>query len=199
MPNPAYTSLISIKAEREANVQALSARKAALQAQLTGAMADQATEPTVAAEANRISRDYEVLKTKYDQLLNDREEMKLRGQVENERSSFKFDVVDPPSMPRQPASPNRPLLLLGVLIAGLGAGVGAAFGIGKLRSTFATTAGLERAMELPVLGAISDTMTDARRALARKRMKLFLGGSGALAGMFVLLLGIEFVQRGMVG
>jgi polysaccharide chain length determinant protein (PEP-CTERM system associated) len=199
MPNPAYTSLISIKAEREANVQALSARKAALQAQLTGAMADQATEPTVAAEANRISRDYEVLKTKYDQLLNDREEMKLRGQVENERSSFKFDVVDPPSMPRQPASPNRPLLLLGVLIAGLGAGIGAAFGIGKLRSTFATTAGLGRAMELPVLGAISDTMTDARRALARKRMKLFLGGSGALAGMFVLLLGIEFVQRGMVG
>jgi polysaccharide chain length determinant protein (PEP-CTERM system associated) len=199
MPNPAYTSLISIKAEREANVQAISARKAALQAQLTGAMADQATEPTVAAEANRISRDYEVLKTKYDQLLNDREEMKLRGQVENERSSFKFDVVDPPSMPRQPASPNRPLLLLGVLIAGLGAGVGAAFGFGKLRSTFATTAGLERAMALPVLGAISETMTDARRAVARKRMKLFMGASGALAGMFVLLLGIEFVQRGMVG
>ncbi|MGN6497982.1 MAG: XrtA system polysaccharide chain length determinant [Tsuneonella sp.] len=199
MPNPAYTSLISIKAEREANVQALSARKAALQADLTGAMADQATEPTVAAEANRISRDYEVLKTKYDQLLNDREEMKLRGQVENERSSFKFDVVDPPSMPRQPASPNRPLLLFGVLIAGLAAGVGAAFGIGKLRSTFATTAGLGRAMELPVLGAISDTLTEARRVAERKRMKLFLGGSGALAGMFVLLLGIEFVQRGMVG
>ena len=199
MQNPAYTSLVAIKAERDANVQALMARKAAIQADLTGAMADQATEPGVAAEANRISRDYEVLKTKYDQLLNDREEMRLRGQVENERSSFKFEVVDPPSTPRQPASPNRPLLLFGVLIAGLGAGAGSAFGLNQLRSTFATTAKLERALDLPVLGAISETLTDAGRELRRKRMKMFYAGSGALGGMFAILLTVEFVQRGMVG
>ena len=199
MQNPAYTSLVAIKAEREANVQALMARKAAIQADLTGAMADQATEPGVAAEANRISRDYEVLKAKYDQLLNDREEMRLRGQVENERSSFKFEVVDPPSTPRQPASPNRPLLLFGVLIVGIGAGVGSAFGLGQLRSTFATTAKLERALDLPVLGAISETLTDAGRAIEKKRMKMFYAGSGALGGMFAILLAVEFVQRGMIG
>lgn len=198
-PNPAYISLISIKAEREANVQALMARKAALQADLTGAMADQSTEPAVAAEANRISRDYEVLKTKYDQLLNDREEMRLRGQVENERSSFSFDVVDPPSTPRQPASPNRPLLLFGVLIAGLGGGAGSAFSMSKVRSTVATAAALEKAMGLPVLGAISETLTDAGRELRRKRMKLFYAGSGALGGLFAILLTVEFVQRGLVG
>lgn len=199
MPNPAYTSLISIRAEREANVQALTARKAALQADLTGAMADQATEPSVAAEANRISRDYEVLKTKYDELLQNREEMRLRGQVESERSSFKFEVVDPPSTPRQPASPNRPLLLFGVLLAGIGAGVGSAFALGRLRSTFATTAKLERAMDLPVLGAISETLTEAGRELRRKRMKLFYAGSGSLGGLFAALLAVEFVQRGMIG
>lgn len=197
--NPAYTSLVSIRAERDANVQAMMARKAALQADLTGAMADQSTEPAVAAEANRISRDYEVLKTKYDQLLADREEMQLRGQVESERSSFRFEVVDPPSTPRQPASPNRPLLLFGVLFAGLGAGAGSAFGLGKIRSTFATTGSLEGAMGLPVLGAISEALTEAGRELRRKRMKLFYAGSGALGGLFALLLTVEFVQRGMVG
>ena len=198
MPNPAYTSLISIKAEREANVQALMARKAALQSDVSGAMADQATEPAVSAEANRISRDYEVLKKKYDELLQNREEMRLRGQVESERSSFKFDVVDPPSTPRNPASPNRPLLLFGVLILGLGAGVGAAFGITQLRSTFATASGLERALDLPVLGAISESLTDNAKAMRRKRMKMFYAGSASLAGLFVVLLTIEFVQRGMV-
>ena len=198
MPNPAYTSLISIKAEREANVQALMARKAALQSDVSGAMADQATEPAVSAEANRISRDYEVLKTKYDELLQNREEMRLRGQVESERSSFKFDVVDPPSTPRNPASPNRPLLLFGVLILGLGAGVGAAFGITQLRSTFATTSGLERALDLTVLGAISESLTDPAKALRKERMKMFYAGSASLAGLFVVLLTIEFVQRGMV-
>lgn len=198
MPNPAYSSLISIKAEREANVSALMARKAALQSEISGAMADQASEPAVAAEANRIGRDYEVLKKKYDELLQNREEMRLRGQVESERSSFKFDVVDPPSTPRQPASPNRPLLLFGVLLAGLAAGVGAAFALTQLKSTFATAAGLERALDLPVLGTISETLTDAGRVLRAKRMKMFYAGSGSLAGLFVVLLGIEFLQRGMI-
>jgi len=198
MPNPAYSSLVSIKAEREANVQALMARKAALQADLSGAMADQSSEPAVSAEANRISRDYEVLKTKYDELLQNREEMRLRGQVESERSSFKFDVVDPPSTPRNPASPNRPLLLFGVLILGLGAGVGSAFGIAQLRSTFATTAGLERAFDLPVLGAISENLTDTAKALRNKRLKMFCAGGASLAGLFMVLLTIEFVQRGMM-
>ena len=198
MPNPAYTSLISIKAEREANVQALMARKAALQSDVSGAMADQASEPSVSAEANRISRDYEVLKKKYDELLQNREEMRLRGQVESERSSFKFNVVDPPSTPRNPASPNRPVLLFGVLIAGLAAGLGAAFALSQVRSTFATTAGLGRALDLPVLGAISENLTEAAKALRAKRMKLFYAGSASLAGLFVVLLTIEFVQRGMV-
>ncbi|MGN3973118.1 XrtA system polysaccharide chain length determinant [Tsuneonella sp. SYSU-LHT278] len=198
MPNPAYSSLVSIKAEREANVQALLARKAALQAEISGAMADQASEPAVSAEANRISRDYEVLKKKYDELLQNREEMRLRGQVESERSSFKFDVVDPPTTPRQPASPNRPLLLFGVLVAGMAAGIGTAFALSQVRSTFATAAALERAFDLPVLGSISETLSEGGRALRAKRMKMFYAGSGALAGLFVVLLGIEFVQRGMV-
>jgi polysaccharide chain length determinant protein (PEP-CTERM system associated) len=194
MPNPAYSSLVSIKAEREANVQALLARKAALQSEISGAMADQASEPAVSAEANRISRDYEVLKKKYDELLQNREEMRLRGQVESERSSFKFEVVDPPTTPRQPASPNRPLLLFGVLLAGLAVGVGTAVGLNQLRSTFSTAA----ALDLPVLGTISESLTESGKALRAKRMKMFYAGSGALAGMFVLLLGIEFLQRGMI-
>lgn len=197
-PNPAYSSLTSIQAERSANVQALLARKAALQAEISNIVADQVSEPGLAAEANRISRDYEVLKTKYDELLKDREEMRLRGQVESARSSFKFDVIDPPSTPRVPAAPNRPLLLLSVLIAGIGAGVGTVLLLGQLRSTFATAGGLERAMDLPVIGTISTSLTDAARAARAKRLKMFMAGSAALVGMFVVLLAAEFVQRGMV-
>ena len=196
--NPAYTSLVSIRAEREANVQALTARKAALQAELSGMMASQADEPAVAAEANRISRDYEVLKDKYDEILKDREEMRLRGQVETERSSFRFEVIDPPTVPNVPAAPNRPLLLIGVLLAGLAAGAGVAFAMSQLRSTFATTAKLERAMDLPVLGAISQVVNEAGRELRRKRQRQFYGASAALGGLCLILLVVEFVQRGSV-
>lgn len=197
-PNPAYTSLVSIRAERQANMEALQARRAAIQSDIAGLMASQASSPEIAAEANRISRDYQVLKDKYDELLKDREEIRLRGQVENERSSFKFDVIDPPVVPQKPAKPNRPLLLLGVLIIGLGAGVAAAFGMSHLRSTFSTESKLERAMDLPVIGAISLTIKESARELQVKRLKQFAAASAALGGVFVILLAIEFIQVGSV-
>lgn len=197
-PNPAYTSLQSIRAERQANVQALQARKAALQSDISALIAAQADEPAVAAEANRISRDYEVLKDKYDELLKDREEMRLRGQVETERSAFQFEVIDPPTAPRNPAAPNRPLLLLGVLIVGFGAGAGVAFVMGQLNSSFTTADKLERTLDLPVIGTISRSMTRATRQHEKLRLKQFLAGVGGLAGICFLLLVVEIVQVGSV-
>jgi hypothetical protein len=161
-------------------------------------MASQALEPGAAAEAQRISRDYEVLRQQYDELLQDREELRLRGQVESERSSVQFEVVDPPTTPRVPAAPNRPLLLAGVLLLGLGAGAGAAFALSKLGSTYATASQLERAFGLPVVGTISHTVNHAARELRRRHLKYFAGAAGALAMLFVVLVGLEFVQRGMM-
>ena len=198
LPNPAYSSLQSIRAEREANMQALLSRRASLQAELAGLTGAQASNPAAAAEAQRITRDYDVLKQQYDKMLADREALRLRGQVETERSAIKFQVIDPPTTPRAPVAPNRPLLLAGVLLVGLGAGAGSAFAVGQLRNTFATTARLEKAIGLPVLGAISTTLTAAGRALQRKRSRQFLAASAGLAGLFVLLLIAELIQVGMV-
>ena len=196
--NPAYSSLESIYVQRLASVQALQSRAAALGAEIASITASQAREPGAAAEAQRISRDYDVLREQYDQLLQDREELRLRGQVETERSAIQFEVVDPPSTPRAPAAPNRPLLLLAVLVAGLGAGAGAAFALSKLGSTFATANQLERAFGLPVIGTVSHTFTQVDRARRRKSLAWFAGGVGGLGLLFVVLLGAEFVQRGMV-
>lgn len=198
VPNPAYASLQSIRAEKQANLQALQTRRAAAQADLARIGAQQTENPAVAAEAQRISRDYDVLKQQYDKLLQDREALRLRGQVETERSAVKFQVIDPPTTPRAPAAPNRPLLLFAVLVVGIGGGIAAAFGLGQLRKTFQTSQRLEQALGLPVLGAISLVKTEASRALEARRLKYFMGASAALGTVFVLLLVSEFVQRQMV-
>ena len=197
-PNPAYTSLVSIRAERQANLQALQARKAALQSDISGLMASQADEPAVAAEANRISRDYDVLRDKYDELLKDREEMRLRGQVETERSAFQFEVIDPPTVPRKPAAPNRPLLLIGVLIAGIAIGSGVAFVMGMMRSSFTTAEKLERVLDLPVIGTVSRSMTLERQSVERVKLRKFFAASGALAAVCLMLLVVEMIQVGSV-
>jgi polysaccharide chain length determinant protein (PEP-CTERM system associated) len=196
--NPAYSSLQSIRAERQANVQALQSRKAALQSDVSSLTASALQDPEMAAQAQRINRDYDVLRRQYDKLLQDREELKLRGEVKTEREAVKFEVVDPPTTPRAPVAPNRPVLLLGVLIAGICGGCAGAFALSRVRSVFSTTASLERATGLPVLGAISQNLTETARALRRKRLKYFYGASAALCGLFVVLLAVEFIQRGMV-
>ncbi|TXI09372.1 MAG: chain-length determining protein [Novosphingobium sp.] len=197
-PNPAYSSLVSIKADREASLVSLQSRRASLQAEISQLTAQQYSEPTVAAEAARINRDYDVLKEQYDKLLRDREQLRLRGQVETERDAVKFEVIDPPTMPRGPAAPDRPLLLFLVLIVGIGAGCGGAFALGQLKSAYSTTGQLERATGLPVLGAISEGITRDMRAQRAKRLKYWAGGVAGLFVVLFVLLGVEMLKRGMV-
>ncbi len=137
-----------------------------------------------------------MLRERYDELLQDREELRLRGQVANERSAVQFEVVDPPTTPRAPAAPNRALLLFGVLLLGLGAGAGTAYTLSKLGSTFATASQMERTFGLPVIGTITHTFTEAGRELRRKRFKYFAAGLGGLGVLFVVLLGINIIQLG---
>ncbi len=196
-PNPAYSSLQMMRAERQASVSALSARKAALQSDMAGFAAKQSAEPGVSAEYSRINRDHEVLKVQYDKLLTDREEIRLRGQVGAQTDAVQFVVSQGPEVAKVPVAPNRPLFLALVLFAGLSAGAAAAFALGHLQTSYPTAAKLERASGLPVIGSISQMLTGEQRVERKRKLKLFIGGAAALVGVFVLLLVVEFIQRGM--
>ncbi len=196
-PNPAYSSLQSMQAERGAAVAALQARKSALQSDMAQLAAKQTAEPGVAAEYQRINRDYEVLKAQYDKLVLERDQIRLRGQAETQTDAVQFRVVKEPSLSSVPAAPNRPLLLAAVLIAGIGAGIGSAFALGHLQTNFPTAAKLERASGLPVIGSISQMLTGEQRVERKQKMKLFYGASGGLVAVWAMLLVAEFIQRGL--
>jgi uncharacterized protein involved in exopolysaccharide biosynthesis len=196
-PNPAYLSIKSMQAERAATVQGLSARKAQLQADLSAMTSRQTDEPGLSAQQEKLDRDYQVLKTQYDKMLADREEIRLRGDVKTETGQVQFRVINPPNLPTVPAAPNRPLLLLGVLIVGAGAGIGTAFAMAQLKGGFPNAARLEKALGVPVVGSISQTLSQAQVAVEKQRLKWFAGASGGLAALCLLLIVIEFVQRGL--
>ncbi|GAA0652767.1 Wzz/FepE/Etk N-terminal domain-containing protein [Sphingomonas ursincola] len=198
VPNPAYSSLVSMKAERQAAVSALQQRKASLQGEMNAMVAKQIQEPGVAAEQARIARDYEVLKAQYDKLLADREQVRLRGQVETQTDAVRFDLITPPSSPRTPIAPKRPLLLAAVLFAGIAGGIGGAFALGQLSASYPTSAKLEAASGLPVIGSISQMLTQAQRDERKRKLRIYIGSGGALVGVFLVLLIIEFIQRGSV-
>jgi polysaccharide chain length determinant protein (PEP-CTERM system associated) len=197
-PNPLYLQLRAAQAERQARVAELVQRKALIENQLNAIQSKIAADPDAAAQQSQLDRDIASLKTQYDTLFQNREQVRLQSSVQTDTDAVKFTVIDPPTQPRAPTAPNRPLLLLAVLIAGIGAGVGVAFALGRLRTSFATPGKLEKISGMPVLGSIGEVVTDAVRSARLKRLKLFAGGAGALGVAFVLLLGLEFAQRGLV-
>lgn len=156
-----------------------------------------AGNPEAAAQQDKIERDYKAQKDQYDKLLQTRQDVALRGDAQNQTSPVSFIVTDPPTFSSAPAKPNRPLLLTGVLVAGLLGGAGAAFGLAQLKTTYPTAARLERASGLPVIGSIGEVVTAAQSALRVKQLRLFAGGAGALAFAYVALIGVEFLQRGL--
>ncbi|MFX5464632.1 hypothetical protein ABTD44_19865, partial [Acinetobacter baumannii] len=87
--NPALVSYRSIAAEKQEQVAALSARKSQIQGDLAQLTAKLSSDPNAAAEQAQLERDYQVLKDQYDKLLADREEIRLRGQVQNQTDAVK--------------------------------------------------------------------------------------------------------------
>jgi len=197
-PNPVYVSLRSMQAEREGNVAALEARKAQLQEAVTLIAQRQLTAPGQQIDQARLDRDYDVLRDQYNKLLTQRESAKLRSDAAGKTDGVQFRVIDKPSLPRQPAAPNRTMLLTGVLIAGVAVGSGVAFAKSQLASVYTTTQQLAKASGLPVLGSISEVITAETRAIRRKQMMWFSSAAAGLPGMFMLLMLIEFVKRIMV-
>ncbi|MEI2787981.1 MAG: GNVR domain-containing protein [Steroidobacteraceae bacterium] len=93
------------------------------------------TMPEVEAELAQLTRDYDVLRARYSELLQQFETAKLSDAV-GQKDEIEFSVLDPPAALAQPVSPPRLLLLIGVLVLGLGAGGATAFGFSKLNPVF---------------------------------------------------------------
>ena len=198
IPNPTFISLRAMAAEKEAQVAAGNVRKSQIQAAMMQLSAKQSEEPGVVAEQARLNRDSEVLKRQYDKLLEDREQVRLRSDVQSKTDAIQFRIIDPPSKPSVPVAPNRPLLLTLILFVALAAGIGAAFAKGQVQTTFPTQNRLEQVTGLPVLGTVTEVITPSRRVEQKQRMKWFAGAGGALAAAYAVLMLVEFYQRSTV-
>jgi polysaccharide chain length determinant protein (PEP-CTERM system associated) len=155
--------------------------------------------PEVEQELARLNRDYGVTKAQYEALVDRLEKARVTENAD-QTGIVRFEVIDPPSAAVEPVSPNRVLLTLGGLLAGLLAGVGAAFVAGQMSPTFANARALENATGLPVIGSVGAYAPDGsvQADLAdRKRLTLAIGGLAALCLVVVAVggAGANFVQR----
>ena len=190
-PNPAYAGLVGQR-------NGLQARRGQLSGELARINASRIQEPAVAAEYDRLTRDYATLKEQNDTLTRRREQVRMRGdQAAN--GAVRIDVLDRPAAPSAPAAPNKPLFVMAVLFGGLIAGLAVAFAVSQVQTTYATAARLARASGLPVIGSVTEQLTTELLQTRRQKLRRFAYAGAGLVAVCALLLTIEVVQRAQVG
>jgi polysaccharide chain length determinant protein (PEP-CTERM system associated) len=173
IPNKVYQDIKVSLADTESKIAALRARVADSDARLAQAKAASTTIPKIEAEFTQLNRDYDVNKKNYEALIGRRESAAMSGDMESKSGVGEFRVIDPPRVAPRPVSPNRPLLLAGVLIGSLAAGVGVAFILSQLKPTFFDSRSLRTYTGLPLLGSVSMLSDVATRARNRRSVLAF--------------------------
>ncbi len=177
--NPVYQNLKIQRSNVEVDLASLRAELADKQAKVDRLKKMVDVIPQVEAELNRLNRDYDVVKSRYAQMLQRWEDLQTGKRVKSGTDQGQFRIINPPFAPIDPAGPPRPLYLLGAFVASLGAGLGVAFLLNLLSPVF------HRSRELvdcgyPILGSI--TLNRSAEALAKNRTENF-----ALVGAAVVL------------
>ena len=157
---PVYQQLTVALASAEANVAAMRARVTEYDFRYNELQAVADALPQIEAEHAQLTRDYEVIKSRYDKLLERRESAQISGDVEASNAVMGFRVIDPPRVPQTPSAPNRPRLMSLVLLAAVGGGLGIAFLLSQLRPTFGDERRLKEVSGMQVLGTIAMEWTD---------------------------------------
>ena len=120
-------------------------------------------------ELSKISRGYEITLKKYQDLLGKSLESELSENMEKKQKGEQFQILDPANFPLKPVRPNRQMIVLFGLLAGLAGGVGLAFVWDNLDSSFKQSTDLDAYVNVPLLATIPASLTrasvlDQRRA-----------------------------------
>ena len=158
-----YEELSVALATAEADVAAKKTRVAEYNIRYKELQAAANALPQIEAEYAQLTRDYDVIKSRYASLLERRESAQITGDVEVSDVAMGFRVIDPPQVPRAPAAPNRPRLISLVLLVALGGGLGISFLIAQFRPTFSDERRLKDVSGLPVLGTVAMAWTDEQK------------------------------------
>lgn len=191
----AYAEQMAVAlANADSRVAALETRVTAYAAKYK-AMAEAVDRiPEIERQYAALLRDHAVLKSNYDNLIATREKASISQEVEDKTTAVEFRIIDPPTVPIDPAAPNRLLLSTTVLLVGIGAGIGVAFLLSQLRPTVDSIRMLEDLTGRVDLVTVSDHATETSQRARRRSILSYSLVTIALVGVYTAVMTITLVR-----
>ena len=155
--------------------------------------------PDVEAKLAKLNRDYEVTGKRYLDLVERRESARLAQDAGQSSSDITFRVIEPPIVPSQPSGPRRLILLAGVFVVAMGAGLGWCLLRYLLLPTFLDSRQLRHATGLPVLGSVSLYLSPEHRKDRHLQLAAFLSAAILSLGVFGAVLWYKDTGTVLVG
>ncbi|MBN8842327.1 MAG: lipopolysaccharide biosynthesis protein [Sphingomonadales bacterium] len=110
-------------ASNNAQISALQSAKAQEMGRLSSAQSAQARAPLVQEQIAQQQQKLDGLNKQYESVSTRLMSAQASAKAETEQKGERLSVIDPPVVPEDPNSPNRPLLIAGGLVFGLGLGL----------------------------------------------------------------------------
>ena len=189
--NPVYQNLRLQLSNANVELAALSEEYNSRKRQVSQLRADVDKIATVETDLKKLNRDYGVVESRHQELLRRWETLQSKKRLDPVTDTVQFNILEPPFAAATPVAPNRPLLLIAVLVLALGAGGAVAFGLNELKPVFYSRRTLERVAGLPVLGSVSMIMSPGEISARRRQTVAWAGANLALLAMGVVAIALE--------
>ena len=180
--NPLKQVLQTQITDIDAEIQALRSQGERMRSQVGVLQARVDNTPIRAIELSKISRGYEITLKKYQDLLAKSLESELSENMEKKLKGEQFQVLDPANLPLKPVRPDRRMIVLVGLFAGLAGGVALAFLLDNLNTSFKRSQDINSYVNVPLLATIPTLITRGSVLEQRRTQGLFAPASiGTLA------------------
>src|SRR5439155_17359062 len=146
--------------------------------------------PQVEREYLDLTRDRETSMTRYREIKAKQMQAEISQELEKDRKGERFSLIDPPQLPEQPRSPNRPAILLLGLVLSMGGGMGSAALLESMDHSVRGSKALTGLLQIPLL-AVIPYMETGQEKLHKRNIAWTIVAS-SVAGLAVILLLIHF-------
>lgn len=185
--NPVYQEIQIALNETDIEIRALQGEIAGNRQEIQSLQGKVDVIPDIEAKLAELTRDHDQVKAVYSELRERLEQERLRRNRIG-WDGVTFQIIDPPTVGIEPVAPNRPRLLISVLLGGLIAGAGLAYLLQQLKSVFFDARTLRKATGLPVLGSVSMTWLSHHKLQRRAELSSLFVAALAIVGVLVVAL-----------